>query len=393
MTDSVLDFKTKRSSIIVTVQEFLLSLFIVLSPIYKAFTSVRILGLNPITIVIGLVLLCYAVNVPSIVISRQKSFFSLIILVAFCMELFWADGEIYFGWVLTVLLYVFFLQTDVAVSIRKIYRAFLISSIVAAIFTIVFGLRDGAMMRVATLIDGSIAPIAITVALFCNPESKKQGFISWNTLKAISVISSIVVLAFGMSRARFLVVAVCFGMYGFSKLIGIVKNGGKTTVWSAMIFFIAIIFILFLLVSGILQDLFKPLLDRFLYEGLDSMGRDVEIEFGLQLFKGNMLWGGGWNIFHLQDLNGSIVAYNNHCAYVAILARGGLFFAIPTFLSYYMLLRKSFKFRHTSKVALVMMIVFLLLSYGNAGMFNYTICSLIPLVVLNIKKELYYENK
>ena len=61
--------------------------------------------------------------------------------------------------------------------------------------------------------------------------------------------------------------------------------------------------------------------------------------------------------------------------------------AIPMFLSYFALLKRAIIIRRLSNVAVMLMVVFLLLSYGNAGMFNYTICCTIPLVVLDIKRN------
>lgn len=393
MTDRGLEINIKRHSLIVRAKETLLIIFIMLSPIYKCFEGFTIGDLNPITIVLGLLLGCYALNILNFVESKRQGFFSATILVVFCLELFLAKGENHVGWVLQVLLYTFFLQTDVDISIERIYRTFLYSSIFAAFFTLIYGFVGGEMTRVAGLVDGSIAPIAVAIILFTETESHDEGAVSGGTLKALSMVSSIIVLAFGMSRARFLIVAVCFAAYAFSKFSGIVKNGGKVSLRSVLYFMIAVLVVLVLLMSGTLQKIFEPIINRFLDEGLDSMGRDVELDFGLQLFKENVLWGGGWGQFTLQNLSGSYVRYNNHSAYIAVLARGGLFFAVPMFLSYYVLLWQSWMIRRANAVAASLMIVFLLLSYGNAGMFNYTICSIIPVVVLAINKERYDENK
>ncbi len=390
MKNKVIRVNNMKKTIVVSIQEVLLIAFIILSPIYKCLEDITIVGFNMVTIVIGALLICYVSNILQVINSRQQRFFSLTILVVFCIELLFLSQENSIGWILPILLYVFFLQTDTRVSINKLYKFFLISSIIAAIFSLSVGFIGGRITRAATLVDGSIAPIAITINLFWDTKATNQKTQSYGMLKVLSMFSSVIVMAFGMSRARFLIVAIVVLAFGMSRVI---NSGMKISRNAALYFIVVLILIVFLFLSGVIQNLFKPIIDRFISEGLDSMGRDVEVEFGLNLFKENLLFGGGWGGYMLRDLNGSIVPYDNHCAYIALLARGGMFMAIPTFLSYYLLTKKSLLIRKSSWMALSLMLVFLLLSYGNAGVFNYTICSIIPLVVLNIKKELYNENQ
>jgi len=385
MNDNIFVYNTRKNRI-VSFQQAALVVLIILSPIYKCFADFTFLGFNPITIVVGLVLVSYACNMIRIIRSRQKRFFSLTILIIFCAELL-AGEESSVGWVLAILLYVSFLQTDNKVSIEKIYCATLISSIVAAVFSLSLGLVGGVMSRVAVFVDGSISPIAITVVLFFETRSNKKEVDFWDVLKVISLLCSCVVLVFGMSRARALVVAILFAVFGVLKLKNLINNRGKTSRKGRIEFIISIFFSLVFFLSLDKNGMFAPILNRFLNEGLSSMGRDVEMTFGLRLFKENVLLGAGWGLFTFRDLNGSIVAYNNHCAYIAVLARGGLLMAIPMFLSYFALLKRAIIIRRLSNVAVMLMVVFLLLSYGNAGMFNYTICCTIPLVVLDIKRN------
>lgn len=382
------DINNKQTIGITTIQQGLLEIFIIVSPIYKCVDAITIFGLNPITIVIGLIFLTFVFNIFHVVNSRQNIFGSIAILLIFCFELFAAKESSSIGWILAILLYVFFLQTDKEVSIEKLYRAFLISSIVAAFFSLTLGFVGGTILRTATSVDGSIAPIAITIILFCDNRSFRKDSGTWDILKIISFISSFIVLIFGMSRARILIVAGIFAVFVLFKFREVIRNGGRITQKSLLIFIASLFVGIILLISGTAQKLFAPILNRLFNEGLSSMGRDVEIEFGLQMFRENVFVGGGWGTFTLRDLNGSIVPYDNHCAYIAVLARGGILFAVPTFISYLTLLVYSMKVRRYSSVALVLMLVFLLLSYGNAGMFNYTVCSIIPLVVLDIKRSL-----
>lgn len=383
MYHNIFVYNTRKNRIAIF-QQVLLIAFIILSPVYKSFSSFTFLGLNPITIIIGCVLTSCVCNIIHIIRSRQKIFFSMTILILFCLELLMGK-ENSTGWVLAVLLYVCFLQTDNKVSVKSLYCAILISSIVAAGFSLSLGLIDGVMSRVAALVDGSIAPIAITVVLFFDTESNKKEIDLWDVLKIISLLCSCVVLVFGMSRARALVVGVLFAVFGILKLKNLINNRGKTSHKGRLEFIISIFFSLCFFLSLDKNGVFAPILNRFLNEGLSSMGRDVEMTFGLRLFKEHVWFGAGWGEFTFRDLNGSAVAYNNHCAYVAVLARGGLLLAVPVFLSYFALLKSAVRIRRSSSVSIMLMIVFLLLSYGNAGMFNYTICSIIPLVVLDIK--------
>ncbi len=389
MSDNVIRYENMRTPWIIKMQEFLLIAFIVLSPIYKCLEEITIAGYNIITIVIGAILVCYLLNFVHFVKSGQVIFYSLTVLFVFLIELLFFSSNNDIGWILSILLYVCFLQTDKLISVNKLYNAFLISSIFAAFFSLSMGLVDGEITRAATFVDGSIAPIAIVVILFWDTDFIYSRRRNYGMLKIMSMISSIIVIALGMSRARFLIVLMIFIIFGISRP----KNKKIKKSRKIVLYLIAaLIFMIILLSSSVVYKLFEPIIERFFNEGLDSMGRDVESKFGLKLFKNNLLYGGGWGKYTFEDLNGSIVQYDNHSAYIAVLARGGLLMALPTFLSYYSLLKNSLRIRKLCRMAWVLMLVFLLLSYGNAGMFNYTICSIIPLVVLNIKKELCYEN-
>jgi len=306
------------------------------------------------------------------------------------MELIFAQKPATIGWVLAMFLYVFFLQTDVRINVNNIYSAFLVSAIITGIFSVIWGLSDGTVVRTGAIVDGSIAPIAIVIALFCDSRTYPKIL---EILKITAVISSIVVLLFGMSRSRLLIVSICFIIYFITRAIKMITNGGKVSLKNIFLFGFGLIACGIVIISTKGQELISPITDRLFNEGFGSMGRDVEMEFALKMFNKHFLVGGGWGKHILQDLNGSFVAYNNHCAYVAVLARGGLVLGVPVFISYFLLLYKSIKIRRYSPVALVLMLVFLLLSYGNAGMFNYTVCSLIPLVVVTIKRGILNENQ
>lgn len=372
------------------IQEFLLIVYIILSPVYKCLDNMSLFGINPMIAVICLLLVTYVININNILIDKQEKFFSFAILFVFCLELIFAQKSGTIGWILAMFLYIFFLQTDVRINVNNIYSAFLISAIIAGIFSVGLVLSSGTVVRTAFSVDGSISPIAIVIALFCDSRSFPK---LWELLKIAAVISSIVVLLLGMSRSRLLIVAICFAIYFITRIYKMIATGGKVSLKNIFLFGFGILACTFALISTKAQELVYPIIGRFFEDGFGSMGRDVELEFGLEMFKEHYIFGGGWGKHILQDLNGSFVAYNNHCAYVAILARGGLLLGIPIFISYFLLLYKSIKVRHYSSVALMLMLVFLLLSYGNAGMFNYTVCSLIPIVVVIIKRGILNENQ
>lgn len=372
------------------IQELLLIVYIILSPIYKCLNNLSLFGINPMIVVICLVLATYIININNILIDKQEKFFSFAILFVFCIELIFAKKPATIGWILAMLLYAFFLQTDVRINVNNIYSAFMISAIIAGIFSIGVVISSGTVVRTAFSVDGSISPIAIVIALFCDSRSYPK---LWELLKIAAVISSIVVLLLGMSRSRLLIVAICFAIYFITRIYKMITTGGKVSLKNIFLLGLGTIACAFALISTKAQELVSPVMDRLFNEGFVSMGRDVELEFGLEMFSKHFIFGGGWGKHILQDLNGSFVAYNNHCAYVAILARGGLLMGVPVFMSYFLLLHKSIKVRHYSSVALVLMLVFLLLSYGNAGMFNYTVCSLIPIVVVTIKRGILNENQ
>jgi O-antigen ligase len=259
--------------------------------------------------------------------------------------------------------------------------------VIAASFSVLRGFQGGAITRVGANIDGSIAPIALTIILFCDTQSLKTESGGWDALKVVSLLSCAIVLLFGMSRARVIVAGALFVIYGIQRFTTVMKKNGQLKqngVWVLLgVFCVGVL----LLISPQFQQFISPIVNRFLNEGLESMGREVEMEFAKKLFSQNKLLGAGWGKFTLQDLNGSLVLYSNHSAYMAILARGGILLAIPMFLSYASLLIGAWKIRKASGAAFALMLVFLLLSYGNAGLFNYMICSLIPLVVLDINKH------
>jgi len=305
----------------------------------------------------------------------------------FCAELVWFRADLSIGWVLPVLLYLFFLQTDHRISATCLEGAYLISVLLAAVCSVSLGLVDGAVTRVATLIDGSIAPIAITAALFCDRRAGGVRALGWLCLRGAALICGLIVLIFGMSRARFLIIGAVFVLYFCRKLRQVFPGGRKISRRAALLLYFILLAMAGLLASGILDDLFAPILRRLTTEGLDSMGRDVELIFGLSCFSDSPIIGCGWGQMYLTDLDGSVVAYNNHCAYLAILARGGLALALPMLFSYAMLFLEAWGVRHRCAAAVPLMTVFFLLSIGNAGMFNYTIGSLIPLVVLKINQK------
>lgn len=375
----------KNPKKLVLANQALLCIFIILSPIYKCLDFLTVMGFNIITVVSALLILTYILMLPNLLQTKQKRFLSFLIFTVFIVELYIQRSDINIGLMLTVFLFISFLQTDINIELEKLYMSFLISSIFAAIFSVFFGFTGGAITRVATIIDGSIAPISLAVALFVNPNELNIIQKKWDILKYLSIFSVFVVLIFGMSRARILIVGIMFGIYIISRIMRILKNGVFTSKgYLIVIITILVAIVLFLTVD--FKTVFAPILARF-EDGFESEGRDIETAFALNLFSNHKIFGVGWGDFFLTDTGGSIVTYNNHNWYVAILTRGGYLFAIPVFVTLLNFLFKSLRIIKISMFELIATVIVLALSYGNAGVFNYTISSVIPLIVINIKRR------
>ena len=155
----------------------------------------------------------------------------------------------------------------------------------------------------------------------------------------------------------------------------------------AYIFFLiplAIILIYIVLSLDIVQELLSQLSTRF-DDGFESSGRDAENEVALKLFNKSKFFGMGWGDIYFVNYDRSTVPFHNHSMYLAILARGGLFMAFAFLLSLGSLVIEVIK---SKKVfCIVCLSLLLLLGYGNAGIFNYTICSSLILLTVFLRGD------
>ena len=380
----------KRRNFIV-VLESLLCCYIVLSPIYKCFPSLGIGGYNINTIVIGLLLTAYLIMAPYCLLSKQENFYSILVLIVFVSELILNNSQgksVSLATLLGVFLYIFFLQTRREISLERCYSAFFISSIASATLSIIFGVVGGGIIRVATLIDGSIAPICIAIVLF-KKDTDVRSIANKKNWKIATLIASLIILLFGMSRSRILLSGL---LVVFFCVLRVKQSKGKIRIHTntlLVLVFICFGFLAFGLIDSfsIINRLLNMNYGRFSLEGLTSSGRVDEFQYALHLFKENYWFGAGWGSYTFSDSFGSMVAYDNHSAYLAILARGGIVAGIAFFLSFFSLLRSGFRCLQSNSFVLVGVGVMLFLSLGNAGIFNYTICSIVPITVLNYRKE------
>ncbi len=315
----------------------------------------------------------------------MNRYFSTVVFLIFVAELFLSGiGNSQLGLVLAMLLFIEFLTLDDrTVDINKVNNSFFFSIVLASFFSITQGFVGGGVERTATMVDGSIAVVTIAILLF-SPQFEEKGRIN-TVLYTIILACSFIVLLFGMSRSRIILV---IGMLIIKSVLGRKKQSNRTTV--ALIIGILLV-LFFLFESSIGEMLIRSISGRF-EGGLESEGRDDEILFGLNLFTANPLWGAGWRELSFIDYLNQTSGYSHHCMYVAILARGGLVLSIPVFCTVFLLLKDAIGVFRINKLPLILMAAFLLLAYGNAGFLNYTICSFFIPIVINLQKSKHDKN-
>ncbi len=369
---------------IYNIQAFLLSLFIVLAPIYKCLNFITIFGFNILMIIVGLLFVTYLLTIPQLITKRERKFFAPLVATILTVELIihsYEGIDTEFGMVIGVILCLCFAQTDSKINIKKLKNAYLLSIVLAAIFSISTGISQGSIVRAAIYVDGSIAPICIAILLFSEKEELPNSML----IKSIAFTAALIVAFFGMSRARLLLIAflimIFFGKDLWNSLIN-----KKAIKLSSLLAIATIPFLIFIsLQIPLVQNLLDMNVDRFVESGFSSSGRDDEMEYALKIFQENKIIGSGFGNQIFTNYSGSKVAYDNHCAYVAILARGGILLGVAFAAMLISLVKQVFK---KKKIFLIVMLfVLLFLSYGNAGIFNYTICSTVILIVLGTKQE------
>ena len=363
--------------------EMLLCLCIIIFPIINSLKDYYIFGLAPHIIII---IVFFVVGILLELFSKkrkQQYYASMIIMLAFAAEVAFQTYKgrpSDFGLVLSVLLYISLLRMPEGISSPKVICSFYIATIIAAIFTVKQGYVDESVSRTATMVDGSVSVIALILIFWFKEDFTVTSM--YKILKAVALLAVAIVAGFGMSRARLAIM----GVFSMIRLIQALSKVGKTKKFNAYIivgaFGIAII-LFFAFRLSITQKLLSEILVRF-ESGFQSTYRDQEVLFGWDLFMKSPIWGNGWGTIYFYNFLGRSSFYYNHSMYVAIFARGGILMAIPMFYSFYLLSKTALKSKNT--FAIMALIGFFALAYGNAGVFNFTICSFTIPIVYSLNK-------
>ena len=361
----------------VKIRNFLLYSFIILAPSLNSLQFLTIGGVNLTTVI--LLLLTIIGLVPIIGEFTKNRYFASVLSVVFLVELYITSiGGSQLGLILSMTLFIEFLVLDdKTVNIQTVNKSYFVSVVIAAFFSITQGFVGGGVKRTATMVDGSIAVITIALILFSPQYTKKEK--NDSNVNVVAAVSALIVLLFGMSRSRIILV---IGLFIAKLFWGNNKKSKRNTI---ALFAVVLLAVLFLFESSLGEMLFRSITGRF-ESGLESEGRDDEILFGLSLFATNPIWGVGWEELTFIDYLNETSGYSHHNMYIAVLARGGIVLAIPVLISIILLLKDSIKTFKTNKLPLILMAVFLLLAYGNAGFLNYTICSFFIPIVINLQK-------
>lgn len=368
----------KNSNIVVRALEVILCLYIIIVPVTNSL-SIQLFG-YAIQVYIAVIVIVFAL-LSKLLFQQtsQNNYFGLCILTAFIFLLLihkFRNTQVETGVFLLILLYISFLTLPKEISRKKIYTAYYLAAILAASYTMIIGLSENTITRTATSVDGSIGLIVLTICLFLKEDFEQTGF--YRAVKVIALVSSLVVLGFGMSRARLSLGVLILAIKLFWGVVRIVRTGRiKVILILALPIFIAASIFVFRLDA--IQDLIDEISLRF-ERGFESLGRSEEIRFGWSLFREHFIIGNGFGTLTFVDYQNYDSLYFNHCMYVAILARGGLVLAVPFFMSFAAILKSTVKSKNL--FLCLVMGLFFVLGYGNAGLFNYTNVSfLIPLII------------
>jgi|GEM_PF-6527536 membrane protein len=375
----------KKLSAVHAIYEWLLCLYIIIIPIINTLNSISILGYGiHIWIILLLLLTTLIINIIDTAGSKSRIGYPLVVLAIFSLEIILqrVRGEVFeIGLLLSVFLYIAFLKIPQQVSVKKIYLSFYISVIIAAICSIFLGLSFGEVSRTATKVDGSISIIAALIIFFGEESFNKTS--TYEFFKKVAMGACFVVIAFGMSRSRLLILITLI----FIKLLLMVKKiiaTGRIKVIGLISFPIFVIILVVISQFEVTKNLFDAFLSRF-ENGLQSLGRTDEIEVGIQFFVDNPIFGVGWGELLFVDYQNYLSNYYNHCMYIAILARGGIIMAITFLISLCSIVKKAVKQKNL--FCLIALLIFFALAYGNAGIFNYTICGMFIPLILNLRMK------
>ncbi|MCK9478949.1 MAG: O-antigen ligase family protein [Firmicutes bacterium] len=376
---------TNKLSTIEKIYEFILCLYIVIIPIVNSLKDMTVFGYGiHIWIILFLLAMTVVINLLTPFSNKSRIGYAMLVLGLFFLEMVlqWVRREPFeIGLVLLVFLYIAFLKIPKKMSLKKINMSFYLAAIIAAIYSMTYGIVLGEILRTATKVDGSISIVVILIIFWGKEPFNKTG--GYELLKKIAMVSCFVVAGFGMSRSRLLILVVIV----FLKLFLTIKNSFKTAkikTQTLALLMVAIIMPFFVSQLEITQNLFDAISTRF-EVGFESLGRDDEIKLGLKYFSESPIFGYGWGQILFTNHQNYISNYYNHSMYVAILARGGVVMGLAFLLSFVSIIKKAFKSRNF--FCLISLAVFFALGYGNAGIFNYTICGMMISIALNLNNS------
>lgn len=275
-----------------------------------------------------------------------------------------------------ILIFAQFISLSRRVNLKKIFTAFYISAIIAAIFTVTLGWVSSAVSRTAASVDGSIAVATLAITLFAQEDFERTRF--YNYSKIAALVSGLVVAFFGMSRSRLLLI----GIMALIKLIVFMRSSatsGRISQSTLLLIPIGLVVIVLALRMNVTQQLLREIELRY-EQGFEDRIRELEAEAGWALFKKSWMFGRGWRRI-LYKLPTGYMVYNNHNMYVTILLRGGIVLGATMLYNFICMIKRVIERKNI--LAFVLLLMFFALGYGNAGAFNYTICSMmIPLAIL-----------
>ena len=275
-----------------------------------------------------------------------------------------------------ILMFAQFISISRRVNLKKIFMAFYVSAIISAMFSVTLGWVSSSVTRTAADVDGSIAPAVLAIVMFAQEDFERTR--SYNALKTAALYCGIIVAFFGMSRSRLALIAVMVLL----KIVLSLRSSatsGKVKQSMLLLLPLGLIAIVVALEMDVTQQLLSEIEGRF-ESGFEDQVRDAEAEAGWRMFQENWLIGRGWKKL-LYKLPIGYRIHNNHNMYVSILARGGIILGITMGISFFRLIKRALEKKNT--LVFIMLGLFFALGYGNAGAFNYTICSMmIPVAIL-----------
>ena len=368
--------REKENKVLGNLYEWILCAFIIIAPINNALND---LGIYAMTLYVSIAVLISGLACKLIGYHKGNlsQYAAIIIAGALLFEMFWwrMEGkEVQMSLIYILLIYCVFLTLPAEINLKRIYCAFYVSTLVGALFSMYLGITQGGVTRTATSVDGSLAVIGMAIILFAPEDFEVTS--KYKLLKIMSFAACLIIAGFGMSRARIVLIALAL-------LVKLLFSGGtvlvsgrvNATVLLSIPFLLVLVLVIIRLYT--VGRVVPAVEDRFV-DGFESAVRDREIDAGWNGFQSSWLRGRGWGELIYRH-NAVYRIYYNHCMYVAILTRGGILLGIPMLISFLWLIYDAL--RTKNHFVIVTLAMFFLLGYGNAGVFNYTICSMfIPLI-------------